>query len=339
MLIPYWDFCLDLKMSYPSSSREKGTGFLASSKVQMENLVSFEETRNLNLEENFSDLMNFDAYAGWCNSPGAADQLFLSNGYSAFPAIRYGESLDALSLAEQNIGAFPVNEIGGIFNPVGNSFNSGDRVMFQHMDTKYGFSMDSDDAKDLEAPQNNGPFQVNDVLDMENCMVPRPFSWSVDEKMLKALSLFKESAGGGILAQVWVPMRLGDQYVLSTCDQPYLLDQMLSGYREVSRLFTFPAEKRSDSFLGLPGRVFTSKFPEWTSNVRYYNKLEYLRGEHAANHEVRGSIALPVFDSPEMSCCAVLELVTTKEKSNFDAEMEIVCDALQVSSSCPFVHC
>ena len=170
-------------------------------------------------------------------------------------------------------------------------------------------------------------------------MIPRPLSMSVDEKMLKALSLFKASSGGGILAQVWVPMRLGDQHILSTWEQPYLLDEMLAGYREISRSFVFPTERRSGSFLGLPGRVFISKVPEWTSNVSYYNKVEYLRADHAAQHEVRGSIAVPVFDSPEMSCCAVLELVTTKEKSNFNAELETVCNALQVSIPFPFLYC
>ena len=113
--------------------------------------------------------------------------------------------------------------------------------------------------------------------------------------MLRALSLFKDSSGGGILAQVWVPMRLGNQHILSTCQQPYLLDEMLAGYREVSRLFVFPTERRPGSFLGLLGHVFISKVPEWTSNVSYYNKIEYLRSEHAAHHEVRGSIALAVF--------------------------------------------
>jgi hypothetical protein len=83
--------------------------------------------------------------------------------------------------------------------------------------------------------------------------------------------------------------------------------------------------------LGLPGRVFISKVPEWTSNVRYYRKAEYLRAKHAVDHEVRGSFALPIFDPDEMSCCAVLELVTVKEKPDFDSEMENVCHALEVS--------
>ncbi|KAH6821432.1 hypothetical protein C2S53_006263 [Perilla frutescens var. hirtella] len=64
----------------------------------------------------------------------------------------------------------------------------------------------------------------------------------------------------------------------------------------------------------------------------YYNKTEYLRIKHAIDHEVRGSIALPIFDdnSLERSCCVVLELVTMTKKSNFDLEMENVCRALEV---------
>ena len=289
--------------------------------------------------DSLSDLMNFDMDAGWYNSPSATDQILTSYGLSSFPSTPYGVSSDALNFSEQNGGALAVNEVGGTFNPVGNSFNCGDKLMFDQMDTQYGFSMDSNDSNGLATAQNNCSFPQNSVFDMGNCMIPRPLSMSVDEKMLKALSLFKASSGGGILAQVWVPMRLGDQHILSTWEQPYLLDEMLAGYREISRSFVFPTERRSGSFLGLPGRVFISKVPEWTSNVSYYNKVEYLRADHAAQHEVRGSIAVPVFDSLEMSCCAVLELVTTKEKSNFNAELETVCNALQVSIPFPFLYC
>uniref|UniRef100_A0A2N9GPI8 RWP-RK domain-containing protein n=1 Tax=Fagus sylvatica TaxID=28930 RepID=A0A2N9GPI8_FAGSY len=217
---------------------------------------------------------------------GGADQILTPYGLSSFPSTPYGAPPDALNFLEQNSGAFPVNEVGGTFNPVGNSFNFGDKMMFPQMDTQYGFPMDSDKANHTAAVQNNGSFSQNNVLDVENCMVPRPLSRSIDEKMLRALSLFKDSSGGGILAQVWVPMRLGNQHILSTCQQPYLLDEMLAGYREVSRLFVFPTERRPGSFLGLPGRVFISKVPEWTSNVSYYNKIEYLRSEHAAHHEM-----------------------------------------------------
>lgn len=329
LVISIGNLVFDLKMDYPLSPEGKGTGFWQSPRPQLENSVSFEGSRSLNLEDSFSDLMNFDTDAGWYNSPSATDQILTSYGLSSFPSTPYGVSSDALNFSEQNGGAFPVNEVGGTFNPVGNSFHCGEKLMFDQMDMQYGFSVDSNDANGLATAQNSCSFPQNSGFDMGNCMIPRPLSMSVDEKMLKALSLFKASSGGGILAQVWVPMRLGDQHILSTWEQPYLLDEMLAGYREISRSFVFPTERRSGSFLGLPGRVFISKVPEWTSNVSYYNKVEYLRADHAAQHEVRGSIAVPVFDSLEMSCCAVLELVTTKEKSNFNAELETVCNALQ----------
>lgn len=169
------------------------------------------------------------------------------------------------------------------------------------------------------------------MLDTEKCVIARRLAPTLAEKMLRVLSLFKESYGGSILAQFWVPIKRGNLYVLSTCDQPYLLDQILSGYREVSRAYTFNAEAKPGYFLDVPGRVFTSKIPEWTSNVVYYNNSEYLRVLHSVKHEVRGSIALPIFegDPLEASCCAVLEFVTTKEKANFDLEMENVFRALQ----------
>ncbi|XP_059305138.1 protein NLP8-like [Lycium ferocissimum] len=174
-------------------------------------------------------------------------------------------------------------------------------------------------------------FQQNEdqnyVTDIGNCIIPKSPSQSLDERMLKALELFKESSGGGILAQIWIPMKSGDQYILSTYEQPFLLDQVLSGYREVSRKFTFDLEMKP----GLPGRVFASRIPEWTSNVMYYKEAEYLRVKYAADHQVCGSIALPVLedDGHDTICSAVLELVTTKEKPDFDLEMSHVCRALQ----------
>ncbi|KAG6395488.1 hypothetical protein SASPL_146133 [Salvia splendens] len=166
---------------------------------------------------------------------------------------------------------------------------------------------------------------------VERSVISRPLGPSLDEKLLKALHLCIRSFRGGALAQVWVPLRNGDECILSTAGQPYLHDGRLSEYREISRLFSFAAEPGASSLLGLPGRVFTSKAPEWTSNLMYYNKAEYLRVQHAVHHKVRGSIALPVFEdcSDERSCCAVLEIVTTEEKSNFDSEMEYVSRALQ----------
>ncbi|EYU41046.1 hypothetical protein MIMGU_mgv1a022040mg, partial [Erythranthe guttata] len=65
----------------------------------------------------------------------------------------------------------------------------------------------------------------------------------------------------------------------------------------------------------------------------YYSTAEYLRVQHAIDHEVRGSIDLPVFEEDDSidgdrSCCAVLEIVTTKEKLDFDLEINNISRAL-----------
>ncbi|XP_057958020.1 protein NLP9-like isoform X2 [Malania oleifera] len=321
-------------MEYPFSSMEKGMGSWASQRAQMDSSASLESGTPGSLPEDqldsISEFLNFDSYAGWCNSPTATDQMLSMSGMPPFQVMPTScTSLDASSFIEQNSSAFPVTDGDGISNAAGSSFNCSDEIMFQQPDTQFGFPPDTSDADNSSAKPSHGSFQQNSILDVGNCLVPRPLGQTLAEKMLAALSLFKESSGTGILAQVWVPMKQGDHYILTTSEQPYLLDHMLTGYREVSRTFTFSAEERPGSFLGLPGRVYVSKIPEWTSNVVYYNKTEYLRVNHAVHHKVRGSIALPVFDPLEMSCCAVLELVTVKENLNFTLEMEKVCNALQ----------
>ncbi|XP_009601595.1 protein NLP9-like [Nicotiana tomentosiformis] len=270
----------------------------------MEGIVSFDGgTMSSHIDETFNnaiEMMNFEAYAGWCTSPCAIEQMFAS--YPSFSPINpmpinYAP-FEQLNFEQQ----FPCE---------------GENWMFQQNN--------DDQLRDSSE-------EADYVSDTDNCIIPKSPCQSLPERMLKALELFKESSGGGILAQVWIPMKNGDDhYILSTCEQPFLFDQVLSGYREVSRKFTFDVDMKPGSFPGLPGRVFTSRIPEWTSNVQYYREAEYLRVRYAVGHEVRGSIALPVLedDGHDTPCCAVLELVTTKEKSNFDLEMGHVCRALQ----------
>ncbi|KAF2321985.1 hypothetical protein GH714_005193 [Hevea brasiliensis] len=299
-------------MENPFSLKDKGTGYWTSPRAQTDGMAPSDGGARNSISEDpfnhFSEIMNFDTYAGWCNSPSATDQMFASYGLSSLQSTPYA-SFDLLSFAEQNS---PTSLLGSVLNAAGTSYNSGDKMAFQQADSQFSYASDLMDADDLGAKQSNGSQQQSDFLDMDNCMISRPIGFSLDEKMLRALSLLKESAGDGILAQVWVPMRHRDQYIMTTFEQPYLLDQILAGYREVSRTYTFSAEVKPDLPLGLPGRVFISKVPEWTSNVVYYRNTEYLRAKHARHHKVQGSIALPIFEPPEMSCCAVLELVTIR---------------------------
>ncbi|KZV50822.1 hypothetical protein F511_09880 [Dorcoceras hygrometricum] len=254
-----------------------------------------------NLEDPFGDvseLMRFGSYDGYCDDPGA-----ISN--SMYPLNPV--PLEGLYGVER--GMITMREADLLFGEV--------KMMFH-----------SQTVDDVDVRSNS-----NDALaNLDRAKIPRPPNQSLAEKMIQALLLAKGCSGEGILAQVWIPSKNGDYNVLSTREQPYLLDEKLSGYRDISRLFTFAAESSSGSFLGLPGRVFTSMIPEWTSNVLYYSEAEYLRVQHAADHKVRGSIALPIFEEDDLEgpCCAVLELVTTKEQPDFNSEMENVCHALKV---------
>ncbi|CAK7322668.1 unnamed protein product [Dovyalis caffra] len=297
-------------------SKEKGMGYWASPRAQTDSFTPFDGApRNSFLEDplnNFSEVMNFDMHAGWCSSSSAMDETL--------------SPMECHLFRQHPI--HPLMEEDTIVT-AGTSYNGDDKVMLQQTNSLFDYPSDSIDADDLVAKHSNSAGQQNRFLNTTDCFISQTLGASLDERMLRALSLLKVSSGGGILAQVWVPIRNGDQYILSTSDQPYLLDEMLAGFREVSRTFTFSAEVKPGVPLGLPGRVFISKVPEWTSNVIYYSKEEYLRSKHAVDHEVRGSFALPIFDPDEMFCCAVLELVTVKEKPDFDSEMENICHALE----------
>ncbi|WJX74594.1 hypothetical protein P8452_58228 [Trifolium repens] len=320
-------------MEYPFYPKGRGIGYWQSPGTQLEESRSLDGGINNLVSEDmpssFSELMNFDTYAGLCSGPSMTDQM-MANELPSLASVLY-QSPDEFNLVEQNTGQFHMTGVGGNYNNSENSPIFGEKIVRQQMDSLLGLLDNNNDANSLSSKQKiNDSLQHVNTFDMDNCIISKP-ALSLDERMLKALSFFKESAGGGILAQVWVPVMHGGQVFLTTSEQPYLLDQMLAGYREVSRTFTFSTEGKPGFLPGLPGRVFISKVPEWTSNVGYYSPSEYLRVEHARNHDVRGSIAFPIFDLHSgLPCCAVLELVTTKEKLDFDRELEIICRSLQL---------
>lgn len=257
-----------------------------------------------------SALMNFD-FTELCSPSASADQAF--NSFWA-----------SFASTNASSAAMPAVE-----SPVNSAVSRTQKIDFQ-----FGCSSNSPEVMNLGMDRSGGCLESDGdpISKSRSDIVPRCLpNFCLSEKMLKALSFLKESSSGGILAQVWMPIKHGDDFVLSTSEQPYLLDKILAGYREVSRTYTFSAREAPGQLLGLPGRVFMTEMPEWTSNVVYYKKFEYLRVDHAVNHSVRGLLAVPVFDPTKRSCSAVLELVSTNEKPDFDAGMDTVCHALMVS--------
>nr|XP_018683319.1 PREDICTED: protein NLP2-like [Musa acuminata subsp. malaccensis] len=270
-----------------------------------------------------AELMNFDGFAESC-SPTMVDQISNLSFIAAYQIPGFSSSLAPLSVSAEGTDSVP----GDNRVSTGNYYNCIEKTALQRAGSQMGLPSTSSRTNITSRSASYSAF--DGLSDDAILTIPRPFEGvSLPERMLKALSLLKESSCSGILAQVWRPIKQGDQYILSTSEQPFLLDEILAGYREVSRQFTFSAKEAPGLFTGLPGRVYISGMPEWTSNVIYYRKFEYLRVDYAISHEVRGSLAVPVFDPYEGSCLAVLELVTTRERPNFDAEMETVCNALQ----------
>ncbi|GAU32390.1 hypothetical protein TSUD_44330 [Trifolium subterraneum] len=155
----------------------------------------------------------------------------------------------------------------------------------------------------------------------------------IKEKMTQALRYFKELTEMNVLAQIWAPVRNGNRFVLTTSGQPFVLDPHSNGlnqYRTVSLMYKFSVDGENDGTLGLPGRVFQQKLPEWSPNVLYYSSKEYPRRDHAQHYNVRGTLALPVFEPSLPSCIGVLELIMTSPKINYAPEVEKICKALEI---------
>lgn len=162
---------------------------------------------------------------------------------------------------------------------------------------------------------------------------PRP-SMSVMERLVQALGYIKNCSGDkDVLIQVWVPITRGGKRVLTTNHQPFSLDlncPKLVHYREISVNYHFPADEDSKEVVGLPGRVFRNKVPEWTPDVRFFSWEEYPRVGHAQQYDVRGTLAVPILEQGSHSCLGVIEVVLTRQKIQYRPELESVCKALEV---------
>ncbi|KZV37886.1 hypothetical protein F511_12168 [Dorcoceras hygrometricum] len=156
---------------------------------------------------------------------------------------------------------------------------------------------------------------------------------SVRKRLSEAILRLKDFVRDkNVLIQIWFPVKIDGRQVLITNNQPFSLDsncKNLAEYRDVSKNYQFPADDKSKEFVGLPGRVFLNKLPEWTPDVRLFKSEEYPRVIHAQLYNVRGSLALPVFEVGSHRCLGVVEIVTTTQKLDYRPELENICRALQ----------
>jgi len=156
---------------------------------------------------------------------------------------------------------------------------------------------------------------------------------SLKERVQEALSFIREARiDSNFLVQLWVPVQKGNKLLLTTGGQPYALNEnsdKLVNYRNVSTNYEFSAEVGTSQSLGLPGRVFVGRLPEWTPDVSFFSKYEYPRVIYAHRFDMHGSIALPVFERDSGTCLGVVEVIVTAQKTSFAPELVTICSALQ----------
>ncbi|KAJ0087051.1 hypothetical protein Patl1_09391 [Pistacia atlantica] len=185
--------------------------------------------------------------------------------------------------------------------------------------------------RDLENYINEG-FETSRRWWIEPMANPGPAT-TVMERLIRAFGLINDFANhNDVLIQLWVPVNRANRRVLTTYEQPFQLGlncQRLAKYRDISVNYIFSAEEDTKDVVGLPGRVFLGKAPEWTPDVQFFRSDEYPRVNHAQQHDVHGTLAVPVFELGNRTCLGVIEVVMTTRKIQYRSELENVCKALE----------
>ncbi|PON78475.1 hypothetical protein TorRG33x02_237960 [Trema orientale] len=194
------------------------------------------------------------------------------------------------------------------------------QIYQDHQETEEGGSDHLQENHSSESNNNN--FFMNEANEVGKRLWigPRPNPGtgpcsSVKERLSLAIDYLKEcTRDRDVLIQIWVPIRRGGRQILTTYDQPYSLDpncKSLASYRMVSRDYQFLCEEDSAESVGLPSQAFLRKLPEWTPDVRYFRSYEYPLINYAKQYDVRGSLALPIFERGNGTCLGVVEIAMT----------------------------
>nr|XP_043616608.1 protein NLP6-like [Erigeron canadensis] len=165
----------------------------------------------------------------------------------------------------------------------------------------------------------------------------------IDEKIrapLKLLAFRKEH----VLVQFWSPRLVGKSWELTTVDRPYGLgtsDNGLFRYRQHSENHPILLdEDKQEKDFGPPARVFRQGLPEWTCDLTNYSRGDFPAQDFAIRCNLRGYLALPVFDST--GCVGVLEFLTSSGYTSMAYEVQEIHKALKTenlttpqASNCP----
>ncbi|KAK1297728.1 Protein NLP1 [Acorus calamus] len=271
-------------------------------------------------DEDFDLVDELFSEGGWFETNN--DTKFLEPGVTT-PASPFVSTCFSPSFDITNSSLYPCLSHNNIqINPEGIAFPSSSQLITTQKENDENLG----DVNQNELEANHQQLWIQSNLDSGS-------SVSVKERLVQALGYIKESnRDSDVLVQLWVPIKRGDRHVLTTRGQPFSLNpgcERLVKYRTVSAGYHFSAEEGSGEALGLPGRVFMWKVPEWTPDVQYFSSFDYPRVTHAQMYNVRGTLAIPVFETGSRSCLGVVEVVTTTQMTNYRTDLENICNALQ----------
>ncbi|KAI7751609.1 LOW QUALITY PROTEIN: hypothetical protein M8C21_033250, partial [Ambrosia artemisiifolia] len=163
-----------------------------------------------------------------------------------------------------------------------------------------------------------------------------PIHQKIQDKIVAALKLltFREQH-----VLFWSPHAVGKHQLLTTRNQPHGIGEIDVGlclYRRDSEIQSFVVDKDHEEEDRSPAaRVFRRGLPEWTSDLESCTLKHFPQQESAICCNLRGYLALPVFDLITRLCVGVLELLTSSKYMSYAYEVQQFHTALKVSIFLP----
>ncbi|KAL0382817.1 UNVERIFIED_CONTAM: protein NLP6 [Sesamum calycinum] len=135
------------------------------------------------------------------------------------------------------------------------------------------------------------------------------------------------------LIQFWEVKRQADKSFLTTLDQHFALGTHCKGlcwYRKhcTDRQY-FVDDGAKEEELGPLGRVFQSRSPEFTPDIRLYSTKEFPHRDYAIQCGLRTYLALPIFNLHKSECLGVLEWIDFEEAKQGEPHTLLIRNALE----------
>lgn len=127
-------------------------------------------------------------------------------------------------------------------------------------------------------------------------------------------------ATGWNVAEAWI---VNEDKTALECSPAYFSNMSgLEKFRKLSEKMFFA------SGVGLPGRVWSSKKPEWDADVSEMSENLFLRASTARQVGIRAGLGIPVLDRGEV--CAVLVFYMLDRKEQDKALVDLILAAIEL---------